>query len=138
MASTISDKRLFLHHFRDSHCIVCAFGPWTLLCSVPDLYPLHHLYNYSSLLFVTLRHSSSLLITLYHSLSLFITSLIASHCAIFHPSTHKTGVSTGDLVRSILEDDPPAIPAHYSQSIKAIASAFLLKDMNKRMGMAGG
>ena len=40
-------------------------------------------------------------------------------------------------MRSILEDSPPPIPTHYSQGIKQIASALLIKDMDKRMGMAG-
>jgi hypothetical protein len=28
------------------------------------------------------------------------------------------GASTGDLVKAILADDPPPLPAHYSESIK--------------------
>mmetsp|Transcript_22923 Transcript_22923/g.22105 ORF Transcript_22923/g.22105 Transcript_22923/m.22105 type:complete len:540 (+) Transcript_22923:235-1854(+) len=48
-----------------------------------------------------------------------------------------TGSSTGDLVRAILEDEPPPIPSHYSTGIKFISSELLLKDLNKRMGMAG-
>ena len=47
------------------------------------------------------------------------------------------GKSTADLVRSILEDAPPPIPAHYSSGIKAIAAALLIKDPQQRMGMAG-
>jgi serine/threonine protein kinase len=47
------------------------------------------------------------------------------------------GKSTADLVRSILEDAPPPIPAHYSSGIKSIAAALLIKDPQLRMGMAG-
>ena len=47
------------------------------------------------------------------------------------------GKSTADLVRSILEDAPPPIPAHYSSGIKSIAAALLIKDPLLRMGMAG-
>lgn len=48
-----------------------------------------------------------------------------------------SGASTGDLVRSILEDQPPPVPAHYSLGIKLVASELLHKDMSLRMGMAG-
>ena len=47
------------------------------------------------------------------------------------------GKSTADLVRSILEDEAPPIPAHYSHGTKAIAAALLIKDPKQRMGMAG-
>ena len=47
------------------------------------------------------------------------------------------GKSTADLVRSILEDAPPPVPAHYSSGIKAIATALLIKEPQQRMGMAG-
>ena len=46
-----------------------------------------------------------------------------------------TGATTGDLVKSILTDEPPNIPSHYSQGIKQIASELLRKDMNLRMDM---
>ena len=48
-----------------------------------------------------------------------------------------TGVTTGDLVKSILNDEPPSVPSHYSQGVKSIASELLHKDMNKRLDMAG-
>jgi len=47
------------------------------------------------------------------------------------------GKSTADLVRSILEDAPPPLPAHYSSAIKAIERSLLNKDPQQRMGMAG-
>lgn len=47
------------------------------------------------------------------------------------------GKSTADLVRSILEDEAPPVPPHYSSGIKAIAAALLIKDPKQRMGMAG-
>jgi serine/threonine protein kinase len=47
------------------------------------------------------------------------------------------GSSTADLVRSILQDEPPSIPSHYSDDLKAITYALLAKDPEKRLGFAG-
>lgn len=48
-----------------------------------------------------------------------------------------TGLSTGDLVKSILDDEPPSVPSHYSPGIKYIANELLHKDMTLRMNMVG-
>lgn len=47
------------------------------------------------------------------------------------------GSSTADLVRSILQDEPPALPAQYSEDLKNISLLLMAKDPSKRLGQAG-
>ena len=47
------------------------------------------------------------------------------------------GNSTADLVKSILQDDPPALPSQYSDDLKNISILLMEKDPSKRLGLAG-